>query len=901
MTTEPSAHLAIPDQDALPPQPQLQPLPEGEEPVQSHPHKPTATLRKPTRSTIGKQLSTAFSIIGLLATLAMAATAYFSAESAMKVASFDQLSSVRVLLKDSVENYFSQVRNDLASQAQSMTVITALQQFTEARRALAQDMASQSFVIDDTNMKPVKEKLRGYYTNVLIANLNKVNFSAGTAESYIIRGNDAQLLQYIFTVANPAAVGSKDESSMSTYIRSYADADPGLLLAFAGTKYVAAHDRFHPQFQDLRRRQGYYDIFLVDTDGNVVYTNMKELDFQGNLKEGPVADTGLGQAYRAAMSTTLATPVLERQRITDMAPYTRSYNAPAMFIASPVYDGGGKALGALIFQLPVDRINKLTTFQGREQEIKLGNTGEAYLVGQDMKQRTNSRFLTSLKDGTQRIHTMQADGLRTTETTIGVLDVSTDAARSALAGNIGQQAYANYRGSQVLGSWAPLVIPIQSTSGKGPLNWAILVEKERQEAYSPVTDVLLNVIIAGAVVVALVLMGSYLVSDRLAAPIVSLQSTMQRVAKGEENLRAEVLSSNEIGELATTFNELVTERNAAKNKIVEENKRLQANIQDLLMVVADASDGNLGIRAKVTEGALGNMADALNLMLENVGELMANAKKASARVAEASRSISSASRELADGAMQQSNKIIQTTDGAKALNAESARVLEVCREAGQAAREAQESAERGAAAVRGVMTGMAKIRENTQGNARKIKRLGERSMEISGIVRSISDISAQTDMLALNASIEAARAGEQGKGFTVVADQVRALAERTKAATLEIERLVLGIQSETSEAVSQMEAQTQEVEAGSGKVEQAGSALEDIVESSTQSSRLVAQISQSATQQATRVEEMLRTVASVQDITKASQIKVLETRKSSEQMATLSQELTKELAQFNLD
>jgi len=196
---------------------------------------------------------------------------------------------------------------------------------------------------------------------------------------------------------------------------------------------------------------------------------------------------------------------------------------------------------------------------------------------------------------------------------------------------------------------------------------------------------------------------------------------------------------------------------------------------------------------------------------------------------------------------------------------------------------------------------MEKIRENTQANAKKIKRLGDRSMEIAGIVKVIGDISAKTDMLALNASIEAARAGEQGRGFTVVAEQVRGLADRTRTLTNQIDKLVTDIQKETSEAVAQMETQTQEVEAGARAAESAGGKLENIVTASTQSSGLVDQINQAASQQASRTQEMLQTVESINRVVAQSAVKVRETRSTSEQLATLSSELNKRLAQFEIE
>ena len=389
-------------------------------------------------------------------------------------------------------------------------------------------------------------------------------------------------------------------------------------------------------------------------------------------------------------------------------------------------------------------------------------------------------------------------------------------------------------------------------------------------------------------------------SRAITRPLGALTLTNARILQGDNTARAPVEADDELGQLSGSFNEMVEARIKAQTEVETENKRLQANIQDLLMVVSDASDGKLGVRAKVTEGALGNVGDALNLMLENVGELIANARTASEQVATAAVEITTVAQELETGEQKQSKEITITSEGVKALNGQAQRVLQNCQSATQAADNARRAAEQGAKAVREVINGMEKIRENTQANAKKIKRLGDRSMEIGGIVKVIGDISAKTDMLALNASIEAARAGEQGRGFTVVAEQVRSLADRTKTLTNQIEKLVNDIQQETAEAVAQMETQTQEVELGSRSAQSAGSTLENIVSVSAQSSELVAQINQAATTQASRTQEMLVTVDSINRVVAEGQVRVRETRSTSEHLANLSSELNKHLARFDV-
>jgi methyl-accepting chemotaxis protein len=392
---------------------------------------------------------------------------------------------------------------------------------------------------------------------------------------------------------------------------------------------------------------------------------------------------------------------------------------------------------------------------------------------------------------------------------------------------------------------------------------------------------------------------AFFLSRSITRPLAGLTDATEKISKGNNSVRAPIFSEDEIGTLAVSFNSMVDARIHAQQAVETENKQLQANIQDLLVVVSDASDGKLGVRARVSAGALGNVCDALNLMFENVGELIVNAKTASDQVASAALNITSVAQQLEKGEQRQTREITVTSDGVHDLNGQAQMVLKNCQSANQAAEKARHAAEQGAKAVREVILGMEKIRENTQANAKKIKRLGDRSMEIGGIVKIIGDISAKTDMLALNASIEAARAGEQGRGFTVVAEQVRGLADRTKTLTSQIEKLVNDIQTETAEAVAQMETQTQEVEVGAKAAQSAGNTLENIVTVSAESSALVSQINQAASSQASRAQEMIQNVQTINVTVNEAAVKVRETRTTSEQLLTLSSELNKQLSQFD--
>jgi methyl-accepting chemotaxis protein len=841
---------------------------------------------------LARKLTFAFATVGLVATIVTALIAYQVSSSSLRQSAFSQLQSVQNVLKDSIEFYLKNARNDLASMADSVTVRSALTELSDARKGLKQELTQNGAKVDAPTLAAVRDQVQGYYSSVLITNLAKVRQSdAGSASAYMHKDDEANLLQYMFTVANPAAVGSKYLNTTRADLEKYSEVEPSLREAFSKTTYAGRHEFYHRILTDHRVRQGYYDIFICDLDGYVVYTNFKELDFQGNLRFGPEKDTGLGKAYEAGLQIKRDGDADSSVFSTDMAPYPKSYDAPAIFISTPITDAKGAIAGVFIYQLPLDRINAVMTFNGRQEAIGLGKSGEAYLVGPDAVQRTDSRFLSDVIPSSKK-RVVSSDAKSTSETTMGVLRVDTHGVREALAGRPGLEVYPDYRNVPVLGAFDRLKVP--------GLNWAVLVEQDVSEAFAPARRLAYLVLGAGLVLAVLMSIAGVKFSQIVARPVEELESTMKKVAAGDDSARSSVTSTDEIGRLSVTFNDMIEERNTVQNKILTENERLQANIRDLLSVVSDASEGSLSVRAKVTEGALGNVASALNEMLENFGDLIQNAKSASTRVATAATQIESASKQMAEGANTQTSQVGQTAENVKGLTENARAVVENSTVASQSASQTRAAAEQGANAVREVVIGMDKIRETVQANSKKIKRLGDRTMEISGIVRVISDISVQTDMLALNAAMEATRAGEQGKNFAVVADEVRNLSDRAKKLTVEIEKLVNGILSETAEAVQQMEMQTQEVETGARKVELAGQSLQNIVESSSQSVELVSRISRSANEQASRAEVMMQSVGGIRKIVDTTRDRATSTLTTSEQLARLSGDLDQQLSKFTV-
>jgi methyl-accepting chemotaxis protein len=544
----------------------------------------------------------------------------------------------------------------------------------------------------------------------------------------------------------------------------------------------------------------------------------------------------------------------------DNGPFS---NEAALVSIRPLFQNS--PLPAILVEIP---FSTLTRLLAPNDTGVLGLTGEAYLVDGNGAPRS------PLKDG--RV----------------LSRIDTDGVRNALGGATGSLAYANYAGIPVIGSSAKL-----KSEGFG---WALVAEQSQEEALGAARQTAATIVIIGAVAILVIVVLGVVFAKWLTRPIVAMQDTVARIARGEETARAPVDSDDEIGRLAQGFNHMVEERNASKERVTTENRRLQSSIQDLLLVVADASEGRLSVRARRAEGVLGNVGDALNRMLGNVGILIGQAKNASAQVDVAAGEISAAAGELAEGTARQSEQTTRALADVETLAREARAVAENSRDAAEAAARARAAAEEGARAVREAEEFMERLRANVEANARKIGRLGDRSQEISGIVRSISDISAEVDVLAMNASIEAARAGEQGKGFTIVADQVRALADRARLATVEIEKLVSGIQTETAEAVRQMDGQNREVDQGVRQVSSAGKSLGNIVDASVDSSALSDQISQSARAQEERARQVAQAVADIHRIAQEASGRMREFRQTSAELAALSGALNTQLDNFEV-
>jgi|GEM_PF-2120724 len=374
---------------------------------------------------------------------------------------------------------------------------------------------------------------------------------------------------------------------------------------------------------------------------------------------------------------------------------------------------------------------------------------------------------------------------------------------------------------------------------------------------------------------------------------------VNRVSEGNYDLRLNQNTRDEIEKIGNALN-VMLEKLEGLIESEADRDRLQKNITSLLRIVSAAADGDFTVSAEVTADTLGALADSFNLMVADLSRLIRDVKSASDQIQTSTREILINTESMSHGADNQAKEIEGTYQGAD----EMASILKYANvrtsQAAESARHASQVALEGTEVVKKSMEGMRFIRERVQETARRVRALGESSVEIGEIIEVISDIANRTNLLALNATIEAARAGEAGRGFAVVADEVRMLAERSSQAAKDIAGIIETIQAGTSEAVIAMEHGTEEVERGTAYVDEAGMALKKIIEMVQDSSQSITEISGSFQQQTKSSSEIAEAMKRTASIAKETAKGARKSRDLAEQMEKLSRRLNTAVSKFRL-
>ena len=457
--------------------------------------------------TLTHKLLTAFAIIGFIPACIIGVISLNAANHASDEISqlnSNNLTAQRDIKRAAVERYFDTIIKQVKTFAEDRMIVDATRRLTAMY-----DGYHAQLGIEYDRVVEQREELRQYYAGDFAKKYQEETGSEPDISKLLdTLPSLAISLQHAYIFKNPAPLGEKD---------AYTDAKDGSV-------YSALHRRVHPAISHYREAFGYYDIFLVDhIHGNIVYSVFKELDYATSLIDGPYKDTNFAKAFRQANTMAAGEYVL-----VDYETYTPSYEAPASFIATPVFDGDER-LGVAVFQMPIERLNTIMT-----QRDGLGNTGETYLVGPDKLMRSDSYLA-------PETHTVAASYKNPTTGTC-----ETSAVHAALSGTEKTEIITDYNGNPVLSAYAPINV--------GGLEWAILAEIDVAEVQASMGAVYTTITTVSIIIAAVVIASALLLTKKIVNPIVAVNNFAQSIAerKLDEKL-AGSFSKDEIGSLANNM------------------------------------------------------------------------------------------------------------------------------------------------------------------------------------------------------------------------------------------------------------------------------------------------------------------------------------------------------------
>lgn len=637
--------------------------------------------------------------------------------------------------------------------------------------------------------------------------------------------NAGDQLRDLYIDDNPHPVGQKDE----------------LMDAGDSSNWSAVHKRHHEGLRAFQRVHGYYDLFLLDTAGNLVYSVFKEDDFGLNFIDGKYAASGLGDVFQQ-------TNGLARNEfyMTDIAPYAPSASAPAIFMAEPVFRDGVR-IGVVALQVPFDEISRILS-----QSDLLGETGRVILTGADGQVLSHSASDTE-----------------------AIVDSSDELSPQTLAAIAGEQRYftdtVGVDGSQVVAA----TYPVETPRGE---SWGVVVELHADEALAASRLLKLEAVLALVATVVALTVTSVLVGRWVAKRFVTLSEDIQSVA--DENYDIDVQgtdSGDEIGQMAQTLEDLkerLRQGAEAQAREVEVQKANERVVELLSKALMDLAKGDF--RNHITEFfpvEHKSLRYSINDAMQGLNNVVLKVSDRADSIEKGVNEINAAAEDLSSRTESQAATLEETAAALEEITVSVKSATENVRTVETAASDAKADAEKSGEVVTETIAAMNEIEASSE--------------HITQIIGVIDDIAFQTNLLALNAGVEAARAGEAGKGFAVVASEVRALAQRASGAALEVKTLI--------------EKSSRQVDRGVDLVGRTGSALQSIADRVTNISGLVTAIAQSAEEQATALGEINVGVSQLDRVTQDNAAMVEETTAASHLLRADASDLAQLMGAFKTD
>lgn len=475
------------------------------------------------------------------------AVAYQSGRDSLREAAFDRLQEVRESRKREITRLYTQLRDSLVIYTRGSTAIDAVNAFEAGFHSL------ENAELD----AGTEAALDTYYTDVFVANLNANQASTSQADAFVPTNRAARYLQ-------------------SYYTAPFDDFDAAAAVDDAGdgSDWSRAHARYHDYFRELVTRFSYEDALLIDEDGEVVYSVYKGVDLGTDLRNGPWSETSLARGFEGA----IASNSVDYVGVEDFERYQPSYGVPTGWVVSPIGENGN-VHGVLALQIPTTALNDVMTGGGDWERDGLGETGETYIVGDDLLMRSNSRRV--LEDPENYLRraiaagTPREDAERAARVggTVLIQPVRNSAVERALRGESGEITERGYLGADTLFAYAPLEFE--------GLNWTIIVGIETDEAFRPVRAFTRDIVLWTIAIIVAVCVAALLLAQLFTRPIKRLMTGVRLVAAGELGHEVDARSGDEVGDLGVAFNEMSRSLRVKQDLLEEqqrENERLLLNL-----------------------------------------------------------------------------------------------------------------------------------------------------------------------------------------------------------------------------------------------------------------------------------------------------------------------------------
>jgi len=519
-------------------------------------------------------------ILGLVPFVLVGVTALNLSKSALENAAFDHLTSLRDTKAEALNAYFESISDKLVILAGNQVVIESMNGFALNFPSFGGSDDGME-ISDSTELVNSREGVKDYWKNHFAKEYqNQTQNPFAIDQPLSLLSDQAIRLQHSFIVNNPNPLGQKNSLMYLENEGVYG--------------YNKFHQLLHPWLNDYLQRFGFYDIFLIDNDGNVVYSVYKELDFATNLLKGPWKDSGLAEAFTKSQR-------MEKGQVafTDLALYTPSYDAPAGFAATPITEmknGKTQRIGTLVFQMPLDRISEIML-----QRSGLGETGETYLVGSDYLMRSDSYL-------DPENHNVIAS-FRNPD--LG--RAKTEAVELGLKGNTGVKVIVDYNGNPVLSAFSPIQL--------GSNQWVLLAEKDVAEAFSAINILTAILWTLGVIGFISILVASYWFSLRLSRPVIELTKKITEISDTSNfAVRVKADQEDEIGQAGRALNELLSNTDLA--------------IQQTSKVISQIAQGDLSQRLDLSlNGDLGKLKEGVNSSAQAIDTIMKQVESSLAQLA----------------------------------------------------------------------------------------------------------------------------------------------------------------------------------------------------------------------------------------------------------------------------